>query len=73
MCFCFPKTLAFLALEWSLSLDGIHQANTGSLRSSQLEQQVKLDEEDEDDTFLNLDLINIFWKICVDNISCPVE
>lgn len=60
MCFCFPKTLAFLALEWSLSLDGIHQANTGSSGSSQLEQQVKLDEEDEDDTCLNVDLINIF-------------
>lgn len=60
MCFCFLKTLAFLALEWSLSLDGIHHANMGSSSFSQLEQQVKLNEEDEDDTCLNLDLINIF-------------
>lgn len=68
MCFSFRNTLALLALKRSLSLDGIHQANTGSFRTSKLEQQVKSNKGAGDDTFFNLSLVVVNFVV-----SCLVE
>lgn len=68
MCFSFRNTLALLALKRSLSLDGIHQANTSSFRTSKLEQQVKSNKGAGDDTFFNLSLVVVNFVV-----SCLVE
>lgn len=75
MCFSFRKTLALPALKWSLSLDGIHQANTGSFRTSKLEQQVKSNKEAGDDAFFNpsLVIVNFVASCLVQEILCEIS